>query len=566
MFLLAITKSELASRFRSYKLEEFNVPQGKLTIVTDDFLSKVFSEEDTVSVIESPLISCGNPKKLVLTKATYSKKTNILEIFKPLVSGRSIYYHFDSKGEFYCSTHISMLRQAGVAILENIAVLPEFFVFRFIMPPQTLYKNIWQLNVGSHLRVTLKSGKFMIDTINEFDPPREILTPNQFKNFSENFFDLLSNSINPLETCKSRLAMLLSGGLDSSLLLRICQDLHFKIDTTYSTGYSFETFERDYAQSAADYFETNHSYQDIMISEYPQGLIRAISLAEQPLPNLQSVLLYFLFKDGIPKNRDIVLNGVGAELSCNRSNFFMYKFRKKALKLELLKLIGKLPILSNWRSAKWATKLQTGIDCPIEDPNNIIWSEDPVGSFEWAKEYFDVEKSDIIKNPLGILRQFGERSLYDTLSIYDLLGGRTATMSVWSKLGESQKKIVYYPFTDTSLANYVFSIPAYIKYKRYKHVLKKVASYCDIPDFISDRRKLGLNPLTNLSLIREKFFEPLIPIASKVFDKQQLRSVQPSDWGPDFWTLWNILNYSIWKRLWINNEPREVLLEELTSN
>ena len=26
---------------------------------------------------------------------------------------------------------------------------------------------------------------------------------------------------------------------------------------------------------------------------------------------------------------------------------------------------------------------------------------------------------------------------------------------------------------------------------------------------------------------------------------------------------WNILNYSIWKRLFINNEPLEVLLEEL---
>jgi hypothetical protein len=301
------------------------------------------------------------------------------------------------------------------------------------------------------------------------------------------------------------------------------------------------------------------------MSEYPQNLIEAISLAEHPLPHLQSVLLYLLFRDGLPKSKDIVLNGVGAELSCNKTNFLIYKFRKRSLELEILKLIRKLPILSNWSGAKWASKYQERIDYSIEDPNSIIWFDDPIGSFEWASKYFGIEKKDIIKNPLGVIRQFRERSLYHTISIYDLLGGRTVTMSVWSKLGESQKKIVTYPFTDPSLVYYFFSLPANIKYKKYKHVLKEVANYCSIPDFIKNRKKLGLNPLTNLGLLREKVFEPLIPIASKVFDELQIRKVKPLDWGFKFWTLWNILNYSIWKRLLINNEPKEVLLEELTN-
>jgi len=562
MFLLSITKSTL-SRFKSYKFEEFNLPQRKLTIVTDNFLSKIFSEGDSILVIESPLISCCDPKELVLTGAKYDNKKSILEIYKPLISGRSIYYHLDSTGDFYCSTHISMLREAGIKIYENSALIPEFFVFRFIMPPQTFYKNIYQINAGSHLRINLKKDKIIIKIINDFDPPRISLLPGQFENYREEILGLLSKSIQPLKKCKNHLALLLSGGIDSSLLLRICQNLSFNIDSTYSTGYSFENFEKDYAQSAADYFGTNHNYQEIMISEYPQRIVEAISIAEQPLPNLQSILLYLLFKDGLPKKQNIVLNGVGAELSCNRTNFLIYNFRKKPLELELPKLIGKIPILSKWRTAKWSSKYYQKINYPIEEPNSVIWSEDPIGSFEWTMDYFGISQSKIIKNPLDLIKQFGERSLYDIISIYDFLGGRTATMSVWSKLGESQKKIIYYPFTDSTLVDYFFSIPENIKYESYKHVLKEVASYSGIPSFIIDRKKLGLNPLTNLALIRKIVFKPLISLASKIIDEKQIRKVQPTDWGPEFWTLWNILNYSIWKRLWINNEPKEILLEEL---
>jgi len=562
MFLLSITKSSLSS-FRSYKFEEFNLPRRKLTIVTDNFLSKIFSEEDSTSVIESPLISCCNSKELVLTGAKYDNKNSILEIYKPLISGRSIYYHLDSKGDFYCSTHISMLREAGIKIDENNALIPEFFVFRFIMPPQTYYKNIYQINAGSHLRINLKKDKIIIKIINDFNPPSPRLLPSQVDNYSEEILRLLSNSIQPLKKCKNHLALLLSGGIDSSLLLRICQNLSFNIKSTYSTGYSFENFEKDYAQSAADYFGTNHNYQEVMISEYPQKIVEAILIAEQPLPNLQSILLYLLFKDGIPNNKNIVLNGVGAELSCNRTNFLIYNFIKKPLKFEVPKLMGKIPILSKWRTAKWAANFYQKINYPIEEPNNVIWSEDPVGSFEWTMDYFGISQSKIINNPLGLINQFGERSLYDILAIYDFLGGRTVTMSVWSKLGESQKKIIYYPFNDSNLVNYFFSLPENIKYESYKHVLKEVASYSGIPSFIIHRKKLGLNPLTNLALIRKKVFDPLISVASKIIDEKQIRKVQPTDWGPEFWTLWNILNYSIWKRIWINNEPKEILLEEL---
>jgi hypothetical protein len=57
-------------------------------------------------------------------------------------------------------------------------------------------------------------------------------------------------------------------------------------------------------------------------------------------------------------------------------------------------------------------------------------------------------------------------------------------------------------------------------------------------------------------------FEPLIPLASKVFDEKEIRKMQSTE-SKKAMTYWNMLNYAVWKRLCINDEPLEVLLEEL---
>lgn len=569
MFLLALTKSDITDRFASYHFEEFKVHSARLTIVLDSFLSKIISEKDGLSVVESPPTACGDPEEIVLSQATYSKEKETLKISVPFISGRPVYYTLDSKGNFYCSTHVSMLRQAGARLRENMMALPEFFVFCHTMPPQTLYENIWQLTVGSSLCVKTRNGKCRIETINEFDPPRENRKPDLIRDFPARIASLLSRSIEPLRTYKNRLAVLLSGGLDSSLLLKICQTLGYDVDTTYSTGYPFESFERDYALSAADYFGTNHQYHEITVPDYLRGLIEAISAAEQPLPHMQSVLLYLLFKDGLPESKDIVLNGQGADgLSCHSTALPLYQSMKRPILRKLLQLIDKLPTASHLPArVRAAIEFQSKTNRPLKDPNSIVWSEEAFGSMDWTSEHFNVTKSDIIKNRLGTIEQFGERSIYDIITIQTFLGFNADTLSVWSKLGESQQKILYYPFNDSHLVNFFFSIPPATKFKRYKHVLREVAHHYGLPKFIINRPKLGFNPSTTNSLVNEKIFEPLIPVVSKVFDEQQIRKVAPSVWrGDKFWTFWNILNYSIWKRLWINNEPKEDLLEELTAN
>ena len=83
--------------------------------------------------------------------ARFSRKLRRLEILKATISGRPLYYHLGSNGEFFVSTHIRLLRQAGVVIQENAEVIPELLIYRTVAPPRTLYRGIEQLPAAGQI-------------------------------------------------------------------------------------------------------------------------------------------------------------------------------------------------------------------------------------------------------------------------------------------------------------------------------------------------------------------------------------------------------------------------------
>ena len=138
MLFVSITKDEIAQNFDSVNTEESKIDNFIITSITDNFLSKRIHDKNGFSILESPFISSSDSDKIIFSQFWYNSIDNAFHLSKFTLSGRAIYYHLNQKGEFFCSTHISMLRKAGVPIKENVDVLPEFFTYRIVMPPQTL--------------------------------------------------------------------------------------------------------------------------------------------------------------------------------------------------------------------------------------------------------------------------------------------------------------------------------------------------------------------------------------------------------------------------------------------
>jgi len=78
--------------------------------------------------------------------------------------------------------------------------------------------------------------------------------------------------------------------------------------------------------------------------------------------------------------------------------------------------------------------------------------------------------------------------------------------------------------------------------KEAKHILRLIAKQLCVADFIIERPKSGFGIAPSKWANKGGIFEPLIPLASKCFDKNIIRhfqSVEPKN----AMTFWNILNY-----------------------
>jgi asparagine synthase (glutamine-hydrolysing) len=575
MFLVTLPAVDNIDIFRPLNVYKFPINSTTaVSIITDNFLSRLSLKRQGFSVIESPLTRFSRSENLISIQIDFSRDENTLDLLRTTVSGRSIYYYINTDGKFFCSTHIAMLRKAGVPIVENTDVLAEFFVYRFVSPPFTLYKNIYQLLAGSSLQVKVIDDHCVVSRMNTYTPPKPIHHKLNKDIYRDEILDILQKNMSIFKFVKDRMAILFSGGLDSSILFRVLQ-YNLEIADTFSTGYPFEdpkmNIEKEYASSAAASLAAKHSYYEGSIKDYLFGMLESIFFAEEPIHHLQSVPLYLLFKNGIPKSKDIIICGEGADsvfgLELHSSIYRIEKLLVGLLSrhavIHTLELISSITQIKNDK-IKFLREL-TKRHLPIYDARNLIWSFGAYGSIDWVLENYNKSINEIIEGRYRLIEPVKDRSWYDILSILSVFGSTAISTAIWSKLAESQEKLIYYPFIEERIMNYAYSVAWEVKLKSKKHILREIARRLEIPDFIINRSKSGFGIKPARWATTDGIFELLSPLVRRYFDKQLVQEVQSIETRKAM-IFWNMLNYGIWKRLFIENEPLERLVEELDSN
>ena len=574
MFAVAITNQPLKVSEKGINIKEFEQKGRVITVCTDDLFTELEQIGEYLQITEVPF----NKKRArlntkFLSRVVVDMKNETIEIFNPTISGRTIYYHIQNGCEFYCSTHIFLLRSLGVKLEENREVLPEFFVYRYVMPPNTLYRRIKKMSFGERLKFFLSNREISVKS-SHFVFPEQKIREKSIDKISRKVLDILSHSIASIKPAKSDIALLLSGGLDSSILFKLSKDI-LDINRTFSTDYPFldstGDIEKRYSLSASKALGAEHSFVEFTVEDYLRGFIEAIDAAEEPLHHLQSVLIYLLFKKGIPDKFHTIINGLGLGtiIGLNLHNKIFAGNSPRYRVLSSLPGI-EIPV----RSMIWITGHGRGIyqkikirnilknSTDIGNPNHVIWELGAYGSEQWTTKYFNCSYNDIISNRLRAINEYRNYTLYDLISILNVVGDERATNEIWNKLAEKNKKMNYYPLYEEELINYSMSIPWDIKLQKPKNVLRHVARLLKVPEFIITRRKSGFGMGAEAWAVKGGAFEPLIPLCNGIFEREKMVRLQSTDPKKSM-TFWNILNYCIWKRLFIYNESVDDLVEEL---
>jgi hypothetical protein len=131
MFFLSIARSENDISFQSLREKKICGGRFVATIAGDNFPPTLAVDERDLGAGEPTQSLVQALREMATDAIVVTGGRNTLVISSPAIYGIPLYYHTNSYGEFFCSTHVRLLREAGVTILEDTDSLPEFFVYRF---------------------------------------------------------------------------------------------------------------------------------------------------------------------------------------------------------------------------------------------------------------------------------------------------------------------------------------------------------------------------------------------------------------------------------------------------
>jgi asparagine synthase (glutamine-hydrolysing) len=228
---------------------------------------------------------------------------------------KPLYYTLDGARLRFASTMQALLAGGGVDTGINPVALHHHFTLHSVVPaPHTMLNGIKKLPPAHTMKFTV-SGEVTLRRYWELDATRPAVA------LSEQEWIVATRAVMTRAVERHRLAsdvpvgVLLSGGLDSSLLVGLLAD-HVDDLNTFSIGFEDvggETGnEFEYSDLMAKHFGTRHHKFAIPNSEVLKNLPDAIAQMSEPMPSYD-VTAFYLLGQKVSEHVKVVLAGQGAD-------------------------------------------------------------------------------------------------------------------------------------------------------------------------------------------------------------------------------------------------------------
>jgi len=205
---------------------------------------------------------------------------------------KPLYYRVDG-GRLYFGSEIRAVNAAACTppAIDPVA-LNLFLRHRFTPSPYTLYQGVQKLGPGSML--IAENGNCTVRLWYRFapEPFSRLPTPDEA---CEELLSLYTRSVKRHLLSDVPLGLLLSGGIDSALLLAL-MNLHGKSWRTYTVGYgrSFADDELIDAAQTANMLSSKHTPVLLDHSTFEAALPNIVSSMEEPVATSSIVPMYFV--------------------------------------------------------------------------------------------------------------------------------------------------------------------------------------------------------------------------------------------------------------------------------
>jgi asparagine synthase (glutamine-hydrolysing) len=182
----------------------------------------------------------------------------------------------------------------------NIGVVPS---------PKTLYKNIYKLNPAENLIISINSDSFDIKN-EKYWSARDVVDEKNFQ--LEEFFDIFTDSVNIRKDADVEVATFLSGGIDSTSIIKNMHDNDHKINSFSVSVPNSKYDESKWASQVSKKYSTNHTNINVTSSLSFENINEALTSLDEPYSDPSVIPSYFLTKE-MSKYYKVAISGDGGD-------------------------------------------------------------------------------------------------------------------------------------------------------------------------------------------------------------------------------------------------------------
>lgn len=242
--------------------------------------------------------------------AIWDEKRRRLLLARDPFGVKPLYYYNDGKRLLWGSEIKAILADDSVSRDVDRQSLDLFLTFRFVPSPYTLFKGIRKIPPGH--RLIVEQGKLFEERYFFSNPKIDNnLKEEEYIRFLQ---ERLEAAVRRQMISDVPIGILLSGGIDSAVVLAIMREVSDMPVRTFTVGFAGgdDVNELDEARFTAEYFGAKHN--EIMIDsvDYRKWLQKSIWHLEEPIGTTSSLPMYFVCRLA-QKYVKVVLTGQGAD-------------------------------------------------------------------------------------------------------------------------------------------------------------------------------------------------------------------------------------------------------------
>ena len=238
---------------------------------------------------------------------------------------KPLYFSYSKKFFRFGSTLQSIIVNKDIDMKLDPKSLHMHFSLHAVVPaPNTIFENIKKVPPGHYLIIN-EEKKVILEKYWELDSKDNNLIEDENEAISL-IRDLLSKSVEKrLSASDIDVGVLLSGGLDSSLIVALAKDKFPKLKT-FSIGFEDDKEEKGseffYSDQVAKKFNTNHQKYIIDNTVVLSKLPDAFKSMSEPMV-AQDAVAFYMLSELVRKDVKVILSGQGADEGF--AGYFWYK-------------------------------------------------------------------------------------------------------------------------------------------------------------------------------------------------------------------------------------------------